>query len=125
MKKLFTLLVGVLLAGSAYGQSKWTTIFDQDFENNFDDQAMQYFECSESHGINRGPVRVVEDPLNAANHCLKVIVRSDAEAQAEADADEAKPKRTRKPRKEDAPAEAPVAEEEAAAPAEEEAPAAE
>ena len=48
-----------------------------------------------------------------------------AEAQAEADADEAKPKRTRKPRKEDAPAEAPVAEEEAAAPAEEEAPAAE
>ena len=34
MKKLFTLLVGVLLAGSAYGQSKWTTIFDQDFENN-------------------------------------------------------------------------------------------
>lgn len=83
MKKLFTLLVGVLLAGSAYGQSKWTTIFDQDFENNFDDQAMEFFECSESHGINRGPVRVVEDPLNAANHCLKVIVRSDAEAQAE------------------------------------------
>ena len=47
-----------------------------------------------------------------------------AEAQAEADAEEAKPKRTRKPRKEEAPAEAPVAEE-AAAPAEEEAPAAE
>ena len=43
-----------------------------------------------------------------------------AEAQAEADAEEAKPKRTRKPRKE----EAPVAEE-TAAPAEEEAPAAE
>ena len=47
-----------------------------------------------------------------------------AEAQAEADAEEAKPKRTRKPRKEEAPAEAPV-DEEAAAPAEEEAPAAE
>ena len=47
-----------------------------------------------------------------------------ADAQAEAEAEEVKPKRTRKPRKEEAPAEAPVAEE-AAAPAEEKAPAAE
>ena len=83
MKKLFTLLVGVLMAGSAFGQKSWTPILDQDFENNFDDQAMEFFECSESHGINRGPVRVVEDPLDPSNHCLKVIVRSDAEAQEE------------------------------------------
>ena len=46
-----------------------------------------------------------------------------AEAQAEVDAEEAKPKRTRKPRKEEATIEAPVAEE--AATAEEEVPAAE
>ena len=46
-----------------------------------------------------------------------------ADAQDEADAEEVKPKRTRKARKEEEPAEAPVAEE--AAPAEEEAPAAE
>lgn len=83
MKKLFTLLVGVLLAGSAYGQTRWTTIFNQDMENGFDDQAMEFFEVSESHNLNRGPVRVVEDPTNPANHCIKVIVRSDAEAQAE------------------------------------------
>jgi small subunit ribosomal protein S2 len=55
-----------------------------------------------------------------------------AEAQAETEVEEVKPRRTRKPRKEEAPAEAPVVEEEAApveeeeaAPAEEEAPAAE
>ena len=46
-----------------------------------------------------------------------------AEAQTEAEAEEVKPKRTRRTRKEEAPAEAPVAEE--AAPAAEEAPAAE
>ena len=83
MKKLFTLLVGVLLAGSAYGQTRWTTIFNQDMENGFDDQAMEFFEVSESHNLNRGPVRVVEDPANPGNHCIKVIVRSDAEAQEE------------------------------------------
>lgn len=85
MKKLFTLLVGVLLAGSAYGQKTWTTIFNQDMENGFDDQAMEFFECAESHNLHRGPVRVVEDPDNPGNHCLKVIVRSDAEAQEEGD----------------------------------------
>lgn len=81
MKKLFTLLVGVLLAGNAFGQTKWTTIFDQNMENNFDDQAMEFFECVERHGIERGPVRVVEDPADPSNHCIKVIVRSQAEAE--------------------------------------------
>jgi hypothetical protein len=85
MKKLFTLLVGVMLGGSAFGQTKWTTIFDQDLENNFDDQNMEFFECSERHGANRGPVRIVEDPADPTNHCIKVIVRSDAEATEEGD----------------------------------------
>lgn len=85
MKKLFTLLAGVLLAGNAFGQAKWTTIFNQDLENGFDDQNMEFFECSERHGANRGPVRIVEDPADPTNHCIKVIVRSDAEAEAEGD----------------------------------------
>lgn len=85
MKKLFTLLVGVMLAGSAFGQEKWKTIFNQDLENGFDDQNMEFFECSERHGANRGPVRIVEDPDDPTNHCIKVIVRSDAEAQEEGD----------------------------------------
>ena len=83
MKKLFTLLVGVLLAGNAFGQTRWTTIFEQNMENDFSDPNMEFFEVSESHNLNRGPVRVVEDPTNPANHCIKVIVRSDAEAQEE------------------------------------------
>ena len=85
MKKLFTLLVGVLLAGNAFGQTRWTTIFSQDMENNFSDEKMEFFECSERHNAERGPARVVEDPTNPANHCIKVIVRSDAEAEAEGD----------------------------------------
>ena len=85
MKKLFTLFAGVLLAANAFGQTKWTTIFNQDLENGFDDQNMEFFECSERHGANRGPVRIVEDPADPTNHCIKVIVRSDAEAEAEGD----------------------------------------
>ena len=83
MRKLFTLLIGALFAGSAFGQKTWTTIFNQDMENGFEDPNMEFFECSESHGINRGPVRVVEDPADPTNHCIKVIVRSDAQAQEE------------------------------------------
>lgn len=85
MKKIFTLLACVLMAGSAFGQEKWTTIFSQDLENDFSDPNMEFFECSERHGAARGPVRIVEDPDNPANHCIKVIVRSDAEAEAEGD----------------------------------------
>ena len=85
MKKLFTLLVGALFAGNAFGQATWTTIFNQDMENGFEDPNMEFFECSERHNAARGPVRVVEDPADPTNHCIKVIVRSDAEATEEGD----------------------------------------
>ena len=83
MRKLFTLLIGVLFAGSAYGQATWTTIFYQDMENGFEDPNKEFFECSEKHELERGPVRIVEDPDDPTNHCIKVIVRSDAEAEAD------------------------------------------
>ena len=82
MKKLFTVIAGVLMATSAFGQKTWTKIFNQDLEN-FSDPNMEYFECDERHGLERGPVRIVEDPADPTNHCIKVIVRSQAEAEAE------------------------------------------
>ena len=83
MKKIFTLLVGALMASNAFGQARWTTIFNQDLENDFADPNMEFFECSERNKAERGPVRIVEDPSDPTNHCIKVIVRSDAEAEAE------------------------------------------
>ena len=86
MKKLFTLLAGVLLAGNAFGQAKWTTVFSQDLENNFDDQNMEFFQSHDwrdgTETQFRGPALVVADPENAENHCIKIVVRSEAEAEA-------------------------------------------
>ena len=96
MKKLFTLLVGVLLAGSAYGQKTWTNVIvNGDLEgdapayaspgdvaadawNSFwvhewpGDQSVRY----------DGTANVVEDPANPSNHCIKVVIRSRAEGEA-------------------------------------------
>ena len=82
MKKLFTLIAGVLMAPSAFGQKTGTKIFNQDLEN-FSDPNMEYFECDEKHGLERGPVRIVEDPADPTNHCIKIVVRSDEEATAD------------------------------------------
>lgn len=83
MRKLFTLLVGALMAGNAFGQATWTTIFDQDLENNFTDENMEYFESKEwcEPGY-RGPVKIAEDPADPTNHCIKIVVRSEADADA-------------------------------------------
>lgn len=101
MKKIFTLFAGLLLAsGSAFGQSKWTSVIKNgDLEGaadplwssfwchdyrrgvEFDPESGQvYSDDDPENGQFQGFAEVVEDPANPANHCCKVIIRSEAEA---------------------------------------------
>ena len=85
MKKLFTLLVGVLMAGSAFGQTTWTNkIVNGDFESETYD-----FESARSHEwlgdmteATDGYPRIVADADNASNHVATIYVRSREEAYA-------------------------------------------
>lgn len=101
MKKIFTLFAGLLLAsGSAFGQSKWTSVIKNgDLEGaadplwssfwchdyrrgvEFDPESGQMYSNDDpENGQFQGFAEVVEDPANPANHCCKVIIRSEAEA---------------------------------------------
>ena len=101
MKKIFTLFAGLLLAsGSAFGQSKWTSVIKNgDLEGaadplwssfwchdyrrgvEFDPESGQVYSNDDpENGQFQGFAEVVEDPANPANHCCKVIIRSEAEA---------------------------------------------
>ena len=103
MKKLFTLLVGVLLAGTAFGQKNWTNVaVNSDLEGNapayeawenggFDYSAIpadawNSFWVHEWPGDQSkrydGTANVVEDPADPTNHCIKVVIRSRAEGEA-------------------------------------------
>ena len=103
MKKLFTLLVSVLMAGSAFGQTNWTSVIvNGDFEGN-----VPTYEAWENGGFDYaavpadawnsfwvhewpgdqskrydGTVNIVEDPDNPSNHCAKIVIRSRAEGEA-------------------------------------------
>ena len=96
MKKLFTLMTFVLMAGSAFGQKNWTSVIvngdlegtapayetldavSADAWNSFwvhewpGDQSVRY----------DGTANVVEDPADPNNHCVKVVIRSRAEGEA-------------------------------------------
>ena len=103
MKKLFTLLVSVLLAGTAYGQKNWTSVIEGgDMESD-----MPAYEAWENGGFDYsaipadawnsfwvhewpgdqskrydGTANVVADPADPTNHCVKVVIRSRAEGEA-------------------------------------------
>lgn len=103
MKKLFTLLVGALMAGSAFGQKNWTSVIEGgDMESD-----MPAYEAWENGGFDYsaipadawnsfwvhewpgdqskrydGTANVVADPADPTNHCLKVVIRSRAEGEA-------------------------------------------
>lgn len=101
MKKIFTLVAGMLLVGSgAFAQAKWTNVVvNGDMEGAADplwssfwchdwrtpEQVGEFDEASgqqfDSGGQFQGFAEIVEDPANPANHCAKVYVRSTAEAQ--------------------------------------------
>ena len=95
MKKLFTLMAFVLIAGSAFGQKTWTSVVTNgdlegpvtayetpdavsaDAWNSFwvhewpGDQSVRY----------DGTANVVVDPDDPNNHCVKVVIRSRAEGE--------------------------------------------
>ena len=96
MKKLFTLLVGVLMAGSAFGQKTWTNVIvNGDLEGtapsynapgDVSADAWNSFWVHEWPGDQSvrydGTANVVEDPADPSNHCVKVVIRSRAEGEA-------------------------------------------
>ena len=96
MKKLFTLLVVALTAGSAYGQSSWKNIVtNSDMEGSApaysvreDNQA----DAWNSYWVHEWPgdqsvrydgtATIAEDPADPSNHVAKVVVRTRAEGEA-------------------------------------------
>jgi hypothetical protein len=96
MKKLFTLLVGALMAGNAFGQKTWTNVVtNSDLESDSPtyatpDQnqadAWNSFWVHEWPGDQSvrydGTANIVVDPADPTNHCIKVVIRSRAEGEA-------------------------------------------
>ena len=96
MKKLFTLLVSVLMVGSAFGQKNWTNVVaNSDMEGNVPayetrDQvtadAWSSFWVHEWPGDQSvrydGTATIAVDPADASNHVAKVVVRTRAEGEA-------------------------------------------
>ncbi|MBR5655304.1 MAG: hypothetical protein IKW98_01275 [Prevotella sp.] len=95
MKKIFTLLAFVLMAGYAFGQKNWTNlVVNGDMEGTVPsyespDQLSGDWNSFWVHtwpetasDQYRGTADIVEDPLNPGNHCAKVVIRSDEEAVA-------------------------------------------
>ena len=86
MKKLFTLMAFVLIAGSAFGQKKWTnTVTNSDVE---EAQSADWssFWVHEWRGDmserTDGFAEIVADPVDPSNHVAKVAIRSREEAYA-------------------------------------------
>ena len=105
MKKIFTLLACVLMAGSAFGQErwkdlvvngnmesaqdpKWSSFWCHDWRENvqFDPETGQKYDEStiteNSQGMFQGFAEIVEDPVKAGNHCARVIIRTREQAEA-------------------------------------------
>ena len=96
MKKFFTLLACVLMAGSAFGQKTWTNVIvNGDLEGtapsynapgDVSADAWNSFWVHEWPGDQSvrydGTANVVEDPADPSNHCVKVVIRSRAEGEA-------------------------------------------
>ena len=103
MKKLFTLLVGALFAGSAFGQTNWTNVIVngdlegtapayEAWENGGFDYSAIPADAWNSFWVHEWPgdqskrydgtANIVEDPADPTNHCVKVVIRSRAEGEA-------------------------------------------
>ena len=78
MKKLFTLIAGMLLtSGAAFGQAKWTSVIDNgDFEG--EDLTCFYAkDCPEDDAVVEAPGRIIVEPGNESNHVLVLRVGSE------------------------------------------------
>ena len=101
MKKFFTLIAGMLLVSSgAFAQPKWTNVVAN---GSMEGEMPTYttYEEMQTEGAAwnsfwahefpigevgekqyQGTATIVEDPLNSANHCARVVVRTDSAAVA-------------------------------------------
>ena len=104
MKKLFTLIAGLLLTGSgAFAQSEWVDLVvngnmegEQDAKwssfwchdwrrglGDFDPESGQQYDKDDAeNGQFQGFAEIIVDPLNPNNHCARVVARSSEEAEA-------------------------------------------
>ncbi len=102
MKKLFTLIAGMLFVGSgAFAQEKWTDLVVNGNMEGAQDSKWSSFWCHDwrkgitdidpesgqkydnddpENGQFQGFAEIVEDPTKPGNHCAKVIIRTEAEA---------------------------------------------
>lgn len=87
MKKIFTLMALLLLVSSgAFAQKRWTNIIENgNMESPVDPEGFCSFWCHEfregEEGQFAGFATIVEDPVIPGNHCARVIVRSEAQAE--------------------------------------------
>ena len=80
MKKIFTLIAGLLLTGSAaFGQAKWTSVINNGDLEGEDVTNFWAKDCPEDANVSEGPGRIIEEPGNESNHVL--VLRIDAEAE--------------------------------------------
>ena len=96
MKKLFTMLVGVLLAGTAFGQEKWVNVIvngDLEADNipayeNWTDMTVEkgwnsfWYQYGKNGSAGKGTA-VIEDGIGVdGSRGIKIVTRTDAEGQA-------------------------------------------
>ncbi|MBP5713339.1 MAG: BspA family leucine-rich repeat surface protein [Prevotella sp.] len=76
MKNILVTIVGLLMATNTFGQTTWTSLITN---GDFEGDDLFSFSVKESRNGNTpelySPV-VIEDPLEAGNHCVEVYVRS-------------------------------------------------
>ncbi len=84
MKRFFTLIAGLLLVSSgAFAQERWTNLVKNsncEGEEDPDFSSFWVHEWRDPSSQFQGFANIVEDPANPKNHCVKVVVRSEAEA---------------------------------------------
>ena len=83
MKKFFTLFTFVFICASMFGQNKYVDMVENGHMEEEFSEDWSCFWCHEwrtPESQFSGFANIVEDPLDPSNHCAKVVVRSEAEA---------------------------------------------
>ncbi len=83
MKKFFTLFTFVFICASMFGQNKYVDLVENGHMEEPQSEDWSCFWVHEWRTMDeqtQGFANIVEDPLDAKNHCAKVVVRTEAEA---------------------------------------------
>ena len=85
MKKIFTLLAAVFLAGNAFGQQVWTNVVtncDLEGDNEgWDSFLVHEWKADDMSERYDGAAEIVADPADPSNKCAKLYVRTRAEGE--------------------------------------------